>query len=193
VLDDRFALLFVCHANLCRSPMAERLARHRFGTVLGGAAGRVVVESAGVRAEGGAPMHPGAAQVLRERGACPDGFASRPLTPQIVAAADLVLTATRQQRAACVTLVPEAVRHTYTLRQFGRIAAGLDREHPQWTDGPPPARLRGLVRLAMHGRGRTQPVEPGDDDLADPVREPIAAFRRCADDIDAVLDTVIGS
>lgn len=191
--DDRFALLFVCHANLCRSPMAERLARQRFDAVLGRDANRVLVQSAGVRAENGAPMHPGVAQVLRERGACPDGFASRPLTAGIVASADLVLTATRHHRAACVTLVPEAVRHTYTLRQFARIAAKLDRAHPQWTDGPPHARLRGLVRLAMEGRGRSQPVEPGEDDLADPVREPIAAFRRCADDIDAVLDTVIGS
>jgi protein-tyrosine phosphatase len=173
--------------------MAERLARRRFDAVLGRDANRVLVQSAGVRAEDGSPMHPGVVQVLRERGACPDGFVSRPLTAGIVASADLVLTATRQHRAACVTLVPEAVRHTYTLRQFARIAAGLDREHPQWTDGPPHARLRGLVRLAMEGRGRTQPVEPGEDDLADPVREPITAFRRCADDIDAVLDRVIGS
>jgi len=114
----RSTVLFVCHANICRSPMAERLARH--------AGADIVALSAGTHALDGAPMHPGAAAILREWGVDAAGFASRALTADLVAGADLILTATRQQRAISVTLCPSALRRAFTIRQFGRLSAGLD-------------------------------------------------------------------
>src|SRR5690606_31677156 len=99
-------------------PMAERLAR-----VLG--AGRVQVASAGTHARPGLAMHALAESTLRELGADPTGFASRPVDPAMVAEADLVLTADRRQRSICADLVPAAVRRTFTIRQFGRLAAAV--------------------------------------------------------------------
>ncbi len=169
---DRFHILFVCHANICRSPMAERLARKALGPA-------VEVSSAGTHAWDGAEMHPYTAQVLAERGADSAGFASRPLTARLVADADLVLTASRAQRAACATLLPAAARRTFTLRQFGRLAASLD---------PAPgdmAKLVERVRAVI-----AQPVGPDEDDLADPVAGPVEGFRVCADEIQQVLAVI---
>jgi protein-tyrosine phosphatase len=181
--DNRFTLLFVCQANLCRSPMAERLARLRLAR--DGAMG-VDVMSAGTRALEGSPMHPVAMRVLAERGADPADFTSRQVTEKVLDGADLVLTATRHQRAVCVSMVPEMVACTFTLRQFGRMVAAAGTT----LDNSPDA-LRDRMRRAVAARSTLQPVAPEEDDLADPVREPVDAFRRCADAIDGVLDHLI--
>jgi len=185
--DNRFTLLFVCQANLCRSPMAERLARLRLAR--DGATG-VDVMSAGTRALEGSPMHPVAMRVLAERGADPADFTSRQVTEKVLDGADLVLTATRHQRAVCVALVPEMVARTFTLRQFGRMVTASARGERTHDNGPDA--LRDRLRRAVAARASLQPVAPEDDDLADPVRDPIDAFRRCADAIDGVLNHLIG-
>jgi protein-tyrosine phosphatase len=217
-----FTLLFVCQANLCRSPMAERLARLRLAR--DGATG-VEVMSAGTRALEGSPMHPVAMRVLAERGADPGEFTSRQVTEKVLDGADLVLTATRHQRAVCVSMVPEMVACTFTMRQFGRMLAAAARGESRADnapngphgahglgapDGPAgpgspggpggpaggldggPDALRDRLRRAVAARATLQPVAPEEDDLADPVREPVDAFRRCADAIEQVLDGVLG-
>jgi low molecular weight protein-tyrosine phosphatase len=172
---DPFAVLFVCHANICRSPMAERLAPLAFG-------GRVRASSAGTHAWQGAAMHRNTAQVLAERGAAAGGFASRPVTGALLDRADLVLTMAREQRAACVRLLPSAVRRVFTLRQFGRLAAAL------------PDRPGDLAELVAGVRGLTlQPVHPDEDDLADPVLGPVAGFRACADEMQRVFAVIAGT
>src|SRR5689334_5434197 len=111
-------MLFVCRANLCRSAMAERLAR----------AGGLDAASAGTHAVPDLDMPPAAKAVLLELGADPDGFASRRVDAALLAGADLVLTATRAERAHCVTLAPAAAARTFTLRQFGRYLEALPPE-----------------------------------------------------------------
>jgi protein-tyrosine phosphatase len=158
-------MLFVCRANLCRSAMAERLAR-AFG---------LAADSAGTHAVPGHPMPEHAAAVLRERGADPAGFASRRVAPAMLTGADLVLTATRAERAYCVTLAPATAPRTFTLRQYGRYAAALPGAAP-----PTPAAIAAV-------RGRLQPGSAEGDDLDDPYGGPIEGFRVCADRIEAIL------
>lgn len=157
-------MLFVCRANLCRSAIAERLAG-RFG---------FDAASAGTHAVPGRGMPEHARAVLRELGADPDGFVSRRLDPAALGAADLVLTATRAERAHCVTLVPAAVGHTFTLRQFGRYLEALP---------PGPVTARDVAGV----RGRLQPGSPEEDDLPDPFGGPIDGFRDCAATIARML------
>jgi protein-tyrosine phosphatase len=185
--DDRFAVLLVCHANVCRSPMAERLARYTLGMRLGAHAEGFDVTSAGTHAEPGMPMHLHAMRVLEELGADHALFRSRPVGTDLVAGADLILTATRGQRAACVTLHPVAVRRTFTLLQFGRLAAAM---RPRSLAGlwPPQARLRGLVEELAVVRGELQVGPQDDDDLADPVTRPVEDFRHSAQQILRVVN-----
>jgi protein-tyrosine phosphatase len=176
-VDATPMLLFVCHANLCRSPMAERLA-HQLG------AGRVHVASAGTHARPGMAMHTLAESTLRELGVDPTGFTSRRIDEAMVAGADLVLTAERHQRSLCVDLVPAAVRRTFTIRQFGRLAAaalaaGLD-------TGPD-----SLLRTIAVVRGELAPVPAVEDDLADPVLGTRADFLACARQLTLALEPTL--
>jgi protein-tyrosine phosphatase len=206
VLNDRFEVLFVCHANQCRSAMAERLANRTFADRIGVRGSRLSVSSAGTHARAGVPMHETAAAVLRERRAYADRFSSRLLTPPILSTPDLVLTATRAQRSACLTLVPGVARRTFTLRQFARLASTVGtlstwspRRSALFSTGvlstvhadSPTRRLQALLDEIASVRNRLPAVKPNEDDLADPVREPIEAFRTCADEIQRTIDALV--
>jgi protein-tyrosine phosphatase len=180
--------LFVCHANLCRSPLAERLTRHAFEEAFG--AGEVFISSAGTHAYEGSAMHPGSAAVLSERGVEAAGFTTRTLNAAIVATADLVLTAEREQRAACVKLAPGAVRRAFTVRQFARLAGAV----PPAAERPAtvPGRLHSLVEQVNAKRHLVSAAAPGADDLADPVGQPIEAFRECAREVWRSAGVIVG-
>jgi protein-tyrosine phosphatase len=188
----KFNLLFVCHANLCRSPMAEHLARHSLYQSFGADGVAVSVTSAGTHADAGSPIHPGSAQVLAERGIDIGRWTSRPLTAGMLDAADLVLVAGRPQRAACVTLAPRALRRTFTVRQFSRIARALPQSAPT-LGGSPDARFRGLVEHVARWRSQVAQVAAREDEIADPVRQPIEAFRACAAAIEKELCTILSA
>jgi protein-tyrosine phosphatase len=193
-------ILFVCYANQCRSPMAELLGRDLLARGLGVAREWIPVSSAGTDAVAGYQMHPHAATVTAERGADPGAFRSTKLTAGAVAGAGLVLAASRRERAVCVSLAPGAMRRVFTLRQFSRLAAAAAGGYaPAATGGSDPAgpladladRLAAAVAAAAAARGQLQPVEPADDDLADPIGQPLEAFRRCADEIEVALAPVV--
>ena len=185
---DGFGILFVCYANLCRSPLAERLARRAFDDAFGVAAAQISIASAGIRGFDGSAMHQHSATVLTECGVAPDGFVSRTVTPAFLRTADLVLTASREQRSACLVLEPAAVRRAFTLRQFARFAAVV----PPVRSGSVAERMRGLVERVNDGRHLVPPVPGEQDDLADPVNQPIEAFRVCAEEVWQSLRTVVG-
>jgi len=80
------------------------------------------VDSAGTHGPAGLPIHPLTAAALARRGVPAEGHASRLLTPDVVAWADLVLTAERAHRAAVVAALPEAADRTFTLLEFAHRA-----------------------------------------------------------------------
>jgi protein-tyrosine phosphatase len=188
-------VLIVCHANLCRSPMAEYVARDLLAQQLGGEASAVPVASAGTHAVPGYPMHPHAARLTAERGTDPEAFRSRPLHAEQLRTAGLILTATRAQRTTCVSLAPSALRRTFTLRQFARLASAAVEQGWADPDGPrdPLRRLDAAVALASRARAGLQPpARPDDDDLTDPVGLPIAEFRHCVREIERALRPTVG-
>ncbi|SBT39996.1 arsenate reductase/protein-tyrosine-phosphatase family protein [Micromonospora auratinigra] len=173
-------VLFVCHANMCRSPMAEYLARRLF------ADHPVAVASAGTDAVDGAAMHPYAVEIAAGTGADPAAFRTRRLRPEHLTDAALVLTATRRQRSVCTALAPAALHRTFTLRQFARLAAAAEAPAPR--GGSP---LRAAVQAAALARGRLQPTAAGADDLHDPIGGSPADFRRCAEEIERSIRPVL--
>jgi protein-tyrosine phosphatase len=100
-----------------------------------------------------------------------------------------VLTATRQQRAHCVTLAPASLRRTFTLRQFARLAGAVGLGC--LGDLPPGLRAQTLVRSVIDVRGSMQPVNANEDDVADPVNLPLEGFRECARDINVAVEMMI--
>jgi protein-tyrosine phosphatase len=178
VTADTFRVLHVCTGNICRSPMAEHLMRFGLAERLGPAADRFVVESAGTWGHTGSAMEPYALSTLESYGVDGGSFTARELVAEHVVAADLVLGATREHRAAAVVLHPRAAARTFTLREFARLAGAVD--VATLPSGDPVERARALVRAAAANRGLVPPASPKDDDLADPYHAPQSAFATCA-------------
>lgn len=112
-----FKVLFVCIGNVCRSPVGERLLAAKLP------AERFEVASAGVGAMVGYAMSKFAAAELVGYGGDPVGFAARQLTPEMIAEADLILTATQELRSQVLSESPGALRRTFTILEFAALAA----------------------------------------------------------------------
>lgn len=91
----RVRVLMVCYANLCRSPMAEAVLRHR--ARLGGLGDAVEVDSAGNRPYLiGGPAHQGTLEVLARQGIDATGLACRGVVPADFRDFDRILAVDRQ-------------------------------------------------------------------------------------------------
>jgi protein-tyrosine phosphatase len=180
-------VLVVCTGNVCRSPAVERL----LGTWLGPAG--LVVSSAGIGAMAGAPMTEQMAKLVANAGGQPDGFVSRQLTEDMVAEADLVLTATREHRGEIVALHPPALRKTFTLREFVRLAGTVN--PVVLPAAPAVARFEALIPLALDAR-TTHHAPRAEDDIDDPYGRDDAAYRRAFGQIlpavHGLLDLAVG-
>ena len=181
----QFGILFVCTGNLCRSVMAERLARRGLRARLGPAACWFRVTSAGTASLDGCPVHPYTAEALGWLGADADGATSHALTAADVDAADLILVAGREHRDAVVAMRPRASRRAYLLREFARLAACTVRLPAAGQSAAEQARH--LVAAVAQSRGLVPYVEPAEDEIADPATNS-AAFLDCA----RAIDTAVG-
>ncbi len=95
-----FRLLIICKGNICRSPMAETMLRHRLGR------DDIVVESAGLAAMQGSPVDPKAQQVLLEHGLSAAAHIGRQATRELLQRFDLVLAMEQRQVAATLASCP---------------------------------------------------------------------------------------
>ncbi|CAM3603262.1 arsenate-mycothiol transferase ArsC [Isoptericola cucumis] len=157
-----YSVLVVCTGNICRSPAAQHLLDRALDD-------SVAVSSAGTRGLPGWPVDERMAAHLRDDGVELGPFRSRPLTGEMMAGADLVLTVTAAHRASALALHPSAVRHTVTLGELSRLAAELPGGSVQGaTDAE---RLAALVPAALALRPRFL-GQDGDDDIRDPYGRP---------------------
>lgn len=82
----------------------------------------LTAESAGTAAVAGESMEATAAQVLEGLGGDPNEFSAQPLTADLAAEADLVLTMTEDHRDQVLALAPDQVEKTFTLKEAARLA-----------------------------------------------------------------------
>ncbi len=169
-------VLFVCTANICRSPYMELRSR-----ALSAAAGATIeFASAGTHGFRAHPVDTTMAKVLADRGVPAElttGFASRRLTPELVDAADLVLTAEATHRAYVLEEVPASFRKVFTLGQFAESVGRLD------TD------LTGAELVSAVGHRRAGATR--EHDVADPFNRGLPAAEEAADQIDTLLRVVL--
>ncbi len=121
-------VLFVCWGNICRSPMAEMVARSFAARDdLNG----VTFTSAGVSAEeSGNPMDPRAVTVLKEHGYPVGAHTAHKVTAAEVEAADLVIGMEELHLARIRQLAPQA-QHLYLMTDFDPNATpGSEIEDP---------------------------------------------------------------
>lgn len=118
-------VLFVCTGNICRSPMAEGLARHhalRRGL-------RLAFGSAGLIARKGDPASENAVLALRERGVDIAAHAARRLDADLVDWADVVVAMEEEHRLAVRDYPAAALKAVHLLSEWAGEAAlgpGID-------------------------------------------------------------------
>ncbi|MCV2491123.1 hypothetical protein OF117_17375 [Geodermatophilus sp. YIM 151500] len=168
-----FRVLFVCTGNICRSPLAERVARAFLDAALVEDANTLRLSSAGTRAVVGAGMHRDSAPVLAALGGSGSGFVARQLTDEIAADADLTLALTREHRRAVLQQAPRALARTFTLLEAADLAS-LVPDGPALLPGAPlPDRWRALVKQMAIARAR-RPNDGRRDDVPDPLGQSAA-------------------
>ncbi len=109
-------ILFVCTANMCRSPMAAGLMRDRIAKA--GLDGEVQVLSAGVWAEAGNRASTNATAVLRLRGVDIAEHRSQPLTHALLQQADIILVMEEAHRRSIFYMAPEMLSKVYLLTEM---------------------------------------------------------------------------
>ena len=113
-------VLVVCVGNICRSPTAEWLLRHRLKR------DGVTVESAGLAALVGNPIDPMAESVLFEHGVSASKHSARQISPEMINAADIVLVMDKRHMSAVHAQVPHARGKTFLLGRWQNEAAVPD-------------------------------------------------------------------
>lgn len=170
-------VLFVCTANQCRSPMAAAILRAKLDAA--GIEG-VSVESAGLL-PGGARATPEAAATVPGL----DDHVSRRLTPELVAAADLVIGMTREHVREVAVADRESLGRAFTLKELvrrGEAAGPRAGEEPlgAW-----------LARVAA-GRSPMDLLGASpDDDIDDPIGRSRSVYRRTAEELERLLDRLV--
>ena len=167
--DGPLNVLFVCTANICRSPFMEQTARALAGDA------SITFASTGTHGLTGHPMDQAMAATLP---AGEPAFRSQPLSRDLVEWADLILTAERSHRAFVMEEHPRALRKVFTLGQFARVAQAA----PE---------LRGRDLIAAAGERRTPPLP--EDDIDDPYRRGKAASNAAAGKMSAMLRSIVSA
>jgi protein-tyrosine phosphatase len=190
------AILVVCTANICRSPMAEALlarAAERRGAT-------VTVGSAGVRGLEGAPPSDGSVAAMARMGLDISAHRGRACSPDLLEQTDLVVTMEARHVVDLVAMLPGALGCSFPLRE---LATAGDHRHdpampvlPAGQDGSPgssAADRASLDRwLAAQGGGRSTRDYLHDHrfDVADPIGSTRARYRRCATELDELCDAL---
>ncbi|MGB0189838.1 MAG: adenylyl-sulfate kinase [Nocardioides sp.] len=171
--EDPLKVLFVCTANICRSPFMELAARHLAGEA------PIEFRSAGTHGFTDHAMNPEMAVTLEPRGiAGHEEFRSRPLTRAELDWADVVLTAEADHRRFILDDHPALFRKVFTLGQFVDSLTGQDGLH-------------GRELLTAVGAHRT--TASPELDVADPYRRGPEACERAATHIESLLRAALAA
>jgi protein-tyrosine phosphatase len=106
-------ILMVCVGNICRSPTAEYLLRHRLG---GDSAIRIA--SAGLSAQAGHPIDSTALQLLHEHGIDGGQHSARRIDAGLLRESSLILAMERTHVAAIVRMAPEVSGKLFLLDKW---------------------------------------------------------------------------
>jgi protein-tyrosine-phosphatase len=169
-------VLFVCTANIVRSPIAAELLKMRVQEV----EPDLVVESAGLREATGL-LDNGALLALEGRGIDLRPQRSRPLDAAMVTPAALILGLEREHVREVVLLDPSAWPRTFTLKEIVRRgeATGIR---------PPGEPIEAWIARTHADRSQrdllgSDPI----DDIADPYGGPPGGYEDAAEEIDDLV------
>lgn len=153
--DARQRVLMICMGNICRSPMAEAVLRHKLQAL--GLDKHVEVDSAGTHAShSGERPDPRAVQVAATRGYDLSGQRARPVRDLDFEAFDLILCMDWDNMARLEARCPPAHRHKLgRLMQHARREASDEVPDPYYGHVDGFARVLDLIEDACDGLAET--------------------------------------
>ncbi|MGX4514692.1 arsenate reductase/protein-tyrosine-phosphatase family protein, partial [Clostridioides difficile] len=115
-----FSVLSVCTGNVCRSPLAEQLIARQMREF------DVSVRSAGVWALVGEGAPEPARRIAAECGLDVSAHVAEQVDEGMIRRSDLILGMARDHRRQLVEMAPSAMRRSFTLREFARLAEAAE-------------------------------------------------------------------
>jgi protein-tyrosine-phosphatase len=169
--DERKRILFVCTANICRSPTAEYLSRHRFGS------DDFHVRSAGfMAADKRCPDE--LQRVLAGRGVSVADHRSYKLDVDTLTAADLILTMESRHVLDATVLDRRSLRKTLPLKEAAReIRKGED--------------IDSFLERLNAERDAQKYLSAVDLDVADPYKKRLKVYEKAVEEIDGLVSTLL--
>ncbi len=167
------SILVICTGNICRSPIAEGLLRdalyRRFGD------GSPEVSSVGTSGLEGSRAMPESVRAAAEMGIDIGDHVARRLTPVIADASDLLLCMATDHRDRLADGSDRDDR-VFTLKELVRLLEVL----PVPAPGAGPETLNDRIAAANLARRRGAVPPSRDEDVADPLGQPLEAYRAIA-------------
>ena len=180
-------ILAVCTGNICRSPMAEGFLRSMLAER---GVDDVLIASCGVSGWEDAPPTPEGIQAMIENGVDTSAHRGRRLEPSMVRDADLVLAMASEHRDVVVSLVPDAIDRTFTLKELVRLLDHLPVNQAGLRGGGAEP-LASAVAAAAELRRRGAVPQSRDEDVADPLGLGVEAYRATAWEIEQLCRNVV--
>lgn len=170
---ERRRILFVCTANICRSPTAEYLARDRFGN------DRFHTRSAGfLQSDHSVPKE--IKSLMAQRKVDISGHRSYKIDADTVSASDLIVTMEARHVLEITLLERSALAKTLPLKEAAKLVRGTETIEDF------------LVRI--NGERDPQTYLGGHAfDVSDPYKKRMKAYERAVEEIDDLVTTVFSS
>ena len=124
IKKKKYSVLFVCTANVCRSPLAAELFRHLIRR-MNGTCEIWSIESAGIWATPGLPVAKEVQAVLWELGIDISDHRSRVVNKNILKRFSLVLTMEAGQKEALIIEFPELKQRIYMLSEMAGVETSI--------------------------------------------------------------------
>lgn len=140
------------------------------------------VHSAGTMRWRGAAT-PEAVLAMNEHGLDVSTHRSRGLTPALIQESDLVLGMTRAHVDFVALRCPDAIDRTFMVRELARLGTRVGPRRPEEP-------LRHWLRRVSASREPGRPVGHPQDEIDDPVGQPVDVYRTTAARLDEALGTV---
>lgn len=173
------SILVVCTGNICRSPYAHTLLK----TLVPG----LEFSSAGTRAVVGAAIDPPVAEFLKTYDISDTSHKAQQLTVELIRAADLILTMTKEHRSAVISESPSALRKSVTVLEFARLVPHIT---PPADATSPAGKARAVPSLLGAARGSFDSPSSYNDDVVDPYRRSDDIYQVMQDQLDPALLTI---
>ncbi len=195
-MPEPFRILFVCTGNICRSPMAEGIARSRTVALDPADKAGLRVASAGIAALSGDPATFEATLAMRRRGIDIGAHRARQLTSAILQESDLLLTMERMQSRRALAVKVSNRHYVYRLLNLGEIAGELLRApRGQCSGSHDPDPSRALERLVYEAddidRRDGWLLRDFNYEVRDPVGMPFAEYEAVADVLTPAIDNIL--